>query len=121
VRCADCAHFEPGANPLRGHCGAGVTLAAPLAWHQRGERLAVGFGDPELWATDARACESRLPHGLAEAVHAMADRWHYSADERELALEQATQHPAEWLRMIEADLQGRRWPGGGGWHDGRRR
>jgi hypothetical protein len=45
----------------------------------------------------------------------MGDRWHYSADEREWALEQATQHPQEWLRMIEADMQGRRWPGGEGW------
>jgi hypothetical protein len=115
VRCADCQHFEPGPNPPRGGCGAGVTLAAPLPWHQRGERLAAGFGDPELWATDPRDCESWLPRGLAEAVNAMADRWGYSADEREWALEQATQHPQEWSRMIEADLQGRRWPGGEGW------
>ncbi len=112
VRCADCQHFERGANPLRGTCGAGVSLEAPLPWHQRGERLAVGFGGPELWATDLRDCESWLPRGLAEAMHAMADRWHYADEEREWALEQATQHPADWLRLIEADLAGRRWPGG---------
>lgn len=112
VHCADCVHFQPGANPLRGRCGAGVTLVAPLTWHQRGQRVAVGFGDPELWATDSRGCESWVPHGLAEAVNATADRWGYSDAEREWALEQALQKPQEWLRLIEADLQGRRWPGG---------
>jgi len=65
-------------------------------------------------AADARACESWPPHGLADAVHAMAGRWHYSAAELEWALELAKQHPAEWLALIEADLQGRRWPGGEG-------
>jgi hypothetical protein len=115
VRCADCVHFQPGINPLRGGCGAGVTLAAPLTWRHRGQQVAVGLGDPELWATDPRDCESWLSRGLAEAVNAMADRWGYPDNEREIALEQATQHPQEWSRMIEADLQGRRWPGGVGW------
>lgn len=112
VRCENCVHFQPGANPLRGRCGAGVTLAAPLAWHQRGQKVAVGLGDPELWATDPRGCESWVPHGLTEAVDAMADRWGYSDNEREWALEQALQKPQEWLRLIEADLRERRWPGG---------
>ena len=98
VRCADCAHWQPSGVQQHGDCAAGAA------------------GTARLWATDARACESWLPHGLADAVHAMADRWHYSADEREWTLEQATQHPAEWLRLIEADLQGRRGPGGEGWH-----
>jgi hypothetical protein len=97
VYCRDCSHFVPGFNRLHGTCGAGAA------------------GTAGLWATDARACESWLPRGLADAVRAMADRWHYSADEREWALEQATQHPQEWLRMIEADMQGRRWPDGDGW------
>ena len=98
VRCAECAHWQPSGVQQHGGCGAGAA------------------GTAGLWATDLRACESWLPHGLAVAVHAMADRWGYSADEREWALEQATQHPAEWLRLIEADLQGRRGPGGEGWH-----
>ena len=100
VRCADCAHWQPSGVQQHGDCGAGAA------------------GTAGLWATDLRACESWLPPGLAVAVHAMADRWHYSADEREWTLEQATQHPAEWLRLIEADLAGRRWPGGEGWQEG---
>jgi hypothetical protein len=115
VRCADCQHFEPGPNPLRGRCGAGAAGVAPPPWFLRGAKVAVGFGDPEVWATAARACESWLPHGLIEAVHAMADRWGYSDSEREIAIEEATQKPQQWLGLIEADLQGRRWPGGEGW------
>ncbi len=81
---------------------------------QHGACDAGAAGTAGLWATTARTCESWLPHGLADAVHAMAERWAYTPDEREWALEQATQHPADWLRMIEADLAGRRWPRGGG-------
>jgi hypothetical protein len=45
----------------------------------------------------------------------MADRWGYSDNEREIAIEEATQKPQQWLGLIEADLQGRRWPRGEGW------
>ena len=96
VRCADCAHWQPSGVQQHGDCGAGAA------------------GTAGLWATDARACESWLPHGLADAVRAMAERWAYEPDELAWALEQATQHPAEWLRLIEADFQARRWPGGEG-------
>ena len=96
MRCADCAHWQPSGVQQHGDCGAGAA------------------GTAGLWATDARACESWLPHGLADAVRAMAERWAYEPDELAWALEQATQHPAEWLRLIEADFQARRWPGGEG-------
>jgi len=96
VRCADCAHWQPSGVQQHGDCGAGAA------------------GTAGLWVTDARACESWLPHGLADAVRAMAERWAYEPDELAWALEQATQHPAEWLRLIEADFQARRWPGGEG-------
>ena len=117
VRCANCVHFQPGVNPLRGRCGAGVTLA-PLAWHQRGERLAVGSGDPELWATDARACVRFASGELIAAVRAMAERWAYDPDDLAWALEQAAADPEGWRELIEADLAGRRWPGGEGWQEG---
>ena len=100
VRCADCAHWQPSGVQQHGDCAAGAG------------------GTTGLWATDARACESWLPHGLADAVRAMAERWAYEPDELAWALEQATQHPAEWLRLIAADLAGRRWPGGESWQEG---
>jgi hypothetical protein len=97
VRCADCGHFRPTGVQQLGHCDAGAP--EPPAG---------------LWATDPRSCESWLPTGLEDGVRQMAERWGYSPDELEWALERATQHPAEWLGLIEADLQGRRWPGGEG-------
>jgi len=100
VRCADCAHWQPSGVQQHGDCAAGAG------------------GTTGLWATDARACVRFASGELIAAVRAMAERWAYEPDDLAWALEQATQHPAEWLRLIEADLQGRRWPGGEGWQEG---
>lgn len=43
--------------------------------------------------------ESELP----ERIHAMAERWQYSADEIAEALRLAVAAPADWLRLIEHD------------------
>jgi len=94
VRCADCDRFRPGRMPLLGCCAA---------------------GQPEppagLWAQDRRGCPLYLHADLADAIRAMGARWHYLPDELAWALEQATQAPASWWMLIEADLCMRRWPG----------
>jgi hypothetical protein len=94
VRCADCDWFRPGRMPLLGRCAA---------------------GEPEspggLWAQDRRACLVFLAADLADAIRAMAARWQYLPDELAWALEQATQAPAGWWVLIEADLRKRLWPG----------
>jgi hypothetical protein len=46
----------------------------------------------------------------------MAERWGYLSDELAWALEQAAADPDGWRRLIAADLEGRLWPGGDGWH-----
>ena len=97
VRCADCDRFRPGRMPLLGRCSA---------------------GQPEppagLWAQDRRGCPLFLAADLAEAIRAMAARWQYLPDELAWALEQATQAPAGWWVLIEADLRKRLWPGAEG-------
>jgi hypothetical protein len=94
VRCADCDRFRPGRMPLLGRCAA---------------------GQPEppagLWAQDRRGCPLFLAVDLADAIRAMAARWQYLPDELAWALEQATQAPAGWWVLIEADLRKRLWPG----------
>lgn len=97
VRCADCDRFRPGRMSLLGRCAA---------------------GEPEspagLWAQDRRACPLFLAADLADAIRAMAARWQYLPDELAWALEQATQAPAGWWTLIEADLRKRLWPGAQG-------
>ena len=94
IRCADCDWFRPGRMPLLGCCAA---------------------GQPEppagLWAQDRRGCPLFLAVDLADAIRAMAARWQYLPDELAWALEQATQAPAGWWVLIEADLRKRLWPG----------
>jgi hypothetical protein len=76
-------------------------------------RCAAGQPEPPagLWAQDRRACPLFLAVDLADAIRAMAARWQYLPDELAWALEQATQAPAGWWVLIEADLRKRLWPG----------
>ena len=94
IRCAACDRFRSGRMPLLGGCAAGQP--EPPA----------GF-----WAQDRRACPIFLAVDLAGAIRAMARRWQYLPDELEWALQQATQAPAGWWALIEADVRKRLWPG----------
>lgn len=97
VRCVDCDHWRPSGVQQHGDCAAHAAGAAGL------------------WGSDRRGCASYLAADLAAAVRAMAQRWAYATDELDEALTRARAAPDEWRRLIEADLQGRRWPGGDGW------
>ena len=94
VCCADCDRFRPRRMSLLGRCAAGQP-ESPAG----------------LWAQDRRACPLFLAADLADAIRAMAARWQYLPDELAWALEQATQAPAGWWTLIEADLRKRLWPG----------
>jgi len=80
----------------------GVALPRPSdhgAWQSLGQRFGLQARPGEEWA----AFQAR--------IRAMAKRWQYLPDELGWALQQATQAPARWWVLIEADVRERLWPG----------
>jgi len=74
-------------------------------------RAAASLPPAGFWAQDRRACPLFLAADLADAIRAMVARWQYLPDELEWALQQATQAPAGWWALIEADVRKCLWPG----------
>lgn len=99
VRCADCDHFRSAGIGALGHCAAGQP--EPIAG---------------LYGPGRRHCGAFLAADVADGIRRMAERWGYLSDELAWALEQAAADPDGWRRLIAADLEGRLWPGGDGWH-----
>ena len=53
-----------------------------------------------------KAWRARLDHDLERSILAMAERWHYSGDELDLALDGARSDPEGWRRVVETDERG---------------
>lgn len=53
-----------------------------------------------------KAWRVRLDHDLEQSILAMAERWHYSGDELDLALDEARSDPEGWRRVVETDERG---------------